>query len=282
MHDHQQRHHSRRGLTIRTAKRKKGRVMEPKISSRLAAPGNDHAGTWPASQIPIPMCSSCPRAQTCFLGRFEKKEMARLQEIRQIAWYPRGVVLFFEGEATRGIYVVCSGEIKTFAHSQQGGTVILRRVGTGEVLGISSSLTGSPYPVSAETLLPSQITFIPRVQFLKFLAEQPDSYRVVIEALAVQLQKAWEHTRMLALHRHVVSRLAELLLNRAAEHGKESSQGTLISFPVTQEDIAESIGTTRETVSRIFSDLRRQGILRRRGNGFLLMKPRDLEALKGT
>ncbi len=267
----------------RTAKRKKGRLMEQKKTNRMELPpGNGHVGVWPGSHIPIPLCSSCPRAQNCFLGRFDKKEMTKLQEIRQIAWYPRGVVLFFEGEATRGIYVVCSGEIKTFANSQQGGTVILRRVGQGEVLGISSSLTGSPYPVSAETLLPSQITFIPRVQFLNFLTEHPNSYRVVIEALAIQLQKSWEHARMLALHRHVVSRLAELLLTRAAEHGQESTQGTLVSFPVTQEDIAESIGTTRETVSRIFSDLRRQGILRRRGNGFLLMKPRELEALKGS
>ncbi len=233
-----------------------------------------------AGHSTIPRCDDCASADTCFLGHFEKAELAKLLEIRQTAWYPRGVVLFFEGEPARGIYVICSGEIKTFAHSAQGATVILRRVGRGEVLGISSSLSGSPYPVSAETLLPCQISFIPRAQFLAFLADHPNNYRTIIEALALQLQRSWEHTRILTLHRHVGARLAELLLSHALEHGQDNPQGTLVNLPLTQQDIADSIGTSRETVSRILSDLRRQGILRRRGNGFLLIKPRALQMLK--
>ncbi len=227
--------------------------------------------------VPVALCGGCAHADRCFLGQ----TATRLREIRQIAFYPRGVSLFLEGEATRGLFVVCSGEIKTFAHSPQGGTVILRRVGGGEVLGMSSSLLGSLYPVSAETLVPSQISFLPRRQLLDFLAENPDCYRMGSESLAAQLQTSWEHARMLALGRHVVSRLAALLLRRAAEHGRIAAQGTIVTFPCTQEDLAESIGTTRETVSRILGDLRRQGILQRRGNGFLLMKPRLLEELQG-
>ena len=214
------------------------------------------------------------------MSRFDAALALHLEQIRQIAWYPRGVGLFQEGEAPRGIYVVCSGEIKTFAHSPKGDAVILRRVGPGNVLGVSSTLTGSLYPVSAETLLPSQVTFIPRAEFLRFLTTHPESYRIVVEALALQLQKAWEHTRLLALNRHVVSRLAELLLERTEEHGQTSPQGLFVPFPATHEEIAESIGATRETVSRIISDLVRQGVLRRKGGGFLLLHPAQLEALR--
>ncbi len=234
----------------------------------------------PAGQMPTQVCGSCDHAVECFLARFDKPERESIQEFQQTAWYPKGVVLFFEGEPPRGIHVVCSGEIKTFAHSRQGGGVILRRVGAGQVLGLSSSLTGSGYPVSAETLTPSQIIFLSRAQFLRLLQEHPNSFRPMAEALAVQLQRAWEHTRMLALNRHVVARLADLLLARASDQGQEYAPGVVIIFPVTQEDIAESIGTTRETVSRILSDWRRQGILRRRGNGFVLLKPKDLQALR--
>ncbi len=266
-------------------RRGEGRQTRPAATARSEATENapdgaaGHAIAPPPAGTPVPvaLCGGCTHAEHCFLGR----TASRLREIRQIAFYPRGVSLFLEGEATRGLFVVCSGEIKTFAHSLQGGTVILRRVGGGEVLGMSSSLLGSPYPVSAETLVPSQISFLPRTQLLDFLAENPDCYRMASESLAAQLQTSWEHARMLALGRHVVSRLAALLLRRAAEHGRSAAQGTIVTFPCTQEELAESIGTTRETVSRILSDLRRQGILQRRGNGFLLMKPRMLEDLQG-
>lgn len=248
--------------------------MAESMQSSLAAAAR------PAGYSTIPRCDNCASSGTCFLGHFENADLAKLLEIRQTAWYPRGVVLFFEGEPARGIYVICSGEIKTFAHSAQGATVILRRVGQGEVLGISSSLSGSPYPVSAETLLPCQISFIPRSQFLTFLADHPSNYRTIIEALALQLQRSWEHTRILTLHRHIGARLAEMLLSHALQYGQDNPHGILVSLPLTQQDIADSIGTSRETVSRILSDLRKQGILRRRGNGFLIIKPRALQMLK--
>src|SRR5512141_1664362 len=92
-----------------------------------------------------------------------------LESIKFTTVYPRGSILFAEGEAPRGVFILCSGRVKLTASSTEGRTLILKIAEPGEVLGLSAAILGKQYQMSAETLEPSQVNFVKRNDFLSLL-----------------------------------------------------------------------------------------------------------------
>jgi len=190
--------------------------------------------------------------------RLSPESLHSLNSIRQNSFYPRGALLFVEGEPSRGIFILCSGQARLAANSKTGKTITLRQVEAGEVLGLSTVIANRVYPVTAETLTPSQVNFIPRNEFLQFLRDHADVSMQVAEHLSMELHKAWEQTRLVALAPSGQAKLAQFLLAKATTLGKTLPQGVRVPLNMTHEEIAESIGATRETVSRLLADFKRE------------------------
>src|ERR1700738_2033719 len=91
-----------------------------------------------------------------------------LDSISSPATYPNGAVLFVEGQEPRGAFIICNGRVKLTANSTDGKSLILRIADPGEVIGLPSTISGQPYELTAETLEPVQVNFIPRHEFLQF------------------------------------------------------------------------------------------------------------------
>ena len=89
--------------------------------------------------------------------------------------YPKNSLLFVEGEEPRGVFILCSGRVKLTTSSTDGKRLILKIVEAGEVLGLSAAILDRPYEVTAETIQPSQVNFIKRDDFLKFLASYSEA-----------------------------------------------------------------------------------------------------------
>jgi len=238
--------------------------------------------TAPGSAAPygiqvVENCVDCGARQKTLFCRMSAETMREMNMIRQTALYPQGAVLFVEGETPRGLFILCSGEAKLTAGSRQGESIILRLAESGELLGLSSLIAGSPYAATAETLTPAQVAFIPARKFQRFLRTHPDVSLRVAEHLSMELHKSWEQARLLALAPSTRSKLAQLLLEWADEHGTAEEEGVAVPFHMTHEEIGRIIGASRETVSRLLSDFKRRRLIRVKG-GIVHLAPEELRA----
>jgi len=249
--------------------------MQTATSKSSSAPSNSAA---PYGLRVVENCVDCSARQKNLFCRMSADTMREMNMIRQTALYPQGAVLFVEGEMPRGLFVLCSGEAKLTAGSNNGESIILRLAESGELLGLSSLIAHAPYAATAETLTPSQVAFIPDRKFQRFLRTHPDVSLRVAEHLSMELHKSWEQARLLALAPSTRSKLAQLLLDWASEHGTADEEGVCVPFHMTHEEIGRIIGASRETVSRLLSDFKRRHLIRVK-SGFVYLVPEELRAV---
>lgn len=230
----------------------------------------------------IESCLTCVLREEGLFCRLPTEALRDLSAMRQQSFFPPGALLFVEGEPPRGLFILCTGQAKMRASSKDGKNITLRVVDPGEILGLSSVVANSPYPVTAETLAPSQVNFLPRPEFLQFLRTHAEVSVRVAEHLSMELHKAWEQTRLLALAPSARAKLAQLLLTWAGAHGQATADGVRVSLNMTQEEIGETIGASRETVSRLLAEFKRRRWIRIKGGTVLLVQPDELRALSAS
>jgi CRP/FNR family transcriptional regulator, cyclic AMP receptor protein len=221
-------------------------------------------------------CQNCRLRGKGFFCQLPQPALKDLDAIKFSSTYPAGAVLFIEKQTARGVYVLCEGEVKLSISSSEGKKLILRIAKAGEVLGLLSALTGSPHELTAETLRPCQVAFIPRDAFLRLLAKHPEAYPIVASQLGTQYQLACEQLRNLGLTASAPEKLAKLLLDFSVT-GQQTKEGTRVKLPLTHEEIAEFIGTTRETVTRTLSEFRSQHLVELRGSTLVVEDRKALE-----
>jgi CRP/FNR family transcriptional regulator len=230
----------------------------------------------------IESCLNCPSHENHIFCNLAEPLLRELNSLRQNAFYPRGAILFVEGESPRGVFVLCSGRARLSATSVDGQTISLREVEPGEILGLSSAMSKSAYSTRAETLTACQISFIPQLQFRSFLRAHPDVSLRIAEHLSMELHKAWEQTRLVTLLPTTRAKLARFFLAWAAGHGKVVLEGATLSLKMTQEEIAESIGVSRETVSRALAHLQDQQLIRVNRGQIVILQPGKLHGLAAS
>lgn len=222
-------------------------------------------------------CTDCTvraERQFCSLSQEGIEELSR---ITFSSVYPKGSVLFVEGERPRGVYIVCSGKVKLTASSSEGKTLIVKIAEEGEVLGMSSCILDKQYEVSAETLEPCQVNFIKKEDFIKFITENVEACMHTAEQLSNRYHDAQKEIRTYGLAQTTAERLARLILDWAETKGERTNTGIRINVLLTHEEIAQMIGTSRETVTRLFSDLKKKKIIEVKGAAVYV---KDLEKLE--
>src|SRR6202162_1802277 len=192
--------------------------------------------------------------------------------------YPQGAVLFVEGQIPRGIFVLCKGSVKLSINSPNGRTVIVKLAEPGEVLGLSATISGKPYEVTAETIDPCQVNFVKRDDFLRFLKDDVEACFKVAEQLGEKYHNACKEVRSLGLSHSAAEKLAGLLLEWSAKNGEAAKPAPRLTIRLTHEEIAQMIGTSRETVTRLFADMKKRQILQAKGSTVVI---RNSAALRG-
>jgi CRP/FNR family transcriptional regulator len=205
--------------------------------------------------------------------------MQQFEAIKYSTVYPKGAMLFVEGQTPRGVFVICAGRTKLSTCSSDGKTLITQIAEPGEVLGLSATISGKPYEVTAETLDPCQINFVRREDFLKFLASHGEACLRVAEALSNNYHHAYEQVRSLGLSQSASEKLARLILEWSLKGGRDTDRGTQIKLTLTHEEIGQLIGASRETVTRLLGDFKSQQIISIKGSNLLILDKPALEAL---
>jgi CRP/FNR family transcriptional regulator len=224
-------------------------------------------------------CTSCARSTERLFCNMSPAAMKMLDTIKFTSVYPKGSIFFVDGEEPRGVFILCSGRAKLTTSSAEGRTLIVKIAEPGEVLGASATILGRPYEVSAETLEPSQLNFIKRDDFLRFLNSHTEACMHTAQQLSEKYQSAQREIRSLGLAQSTGEKLGKLLLDWCALHGETTPKGVRLKVLLTHEEIAQMIGTTRETVTRLLSDFKRKKILEVKGSTILVLQKAELERL---
>jgi CRP/FNR family transcriptional regulator len=226
-------------------------------------------------------CVICKLRHSGFFCDLPKQSVEDFDDIKYASAFPPGAILFVEGQSPRGVYIICSGRVKLSTTSRDGKTLILRIAHAGEVLGLHGTVSGKPHELTAETLQPCQLDFVKRDDFLKFLQSHADACLRAAQHLSENCQSAYEMIRSLGLSHSVSEKLARLLLEWASD-GEETKEGIRIKVALTHEEIAQLIGTSRETVTRVLGEFREKQVAQLRGSSLLIRNKAALEKLIGA
>jgi CRP/FNR family transcriptional regulator, cyclic AMP receptor protein len=226
----------------------------------------------------IDNCATCPVREEHLFCNLSLPALQKLNEIKSTAVYPKSAMLFIEGQLPRGVFVLCKGKAKLFTSSSEGKTVILKVAEAGDVLGLNATISNRPYELTAEMVEPGQANFIARDALLQFLRENGEIAVRLAEQLSRNYYSAIEEVRMLGLASSPSEKLAKLVLSWSANAAK-SADPSHIKMSLTHEEIAEIIGTTRETVSRLFSEFKKKQLLQLKGATLIIRNRPALEKM---
>src|SRR5271170_1517675 len=182
-------------------------------------------------------CQTCKLRKSSFFCQLSPKATKDFDSIKSSSAYPGSAILFLEKQDSRGVFVLCEGEVKLTISSSEGKTLILRIAKPGEILGLMAAISGKSYEVTAETLRPSQIAFVRRDDFLKFVAQYPEASHGMVKQLSSNYRGACEQLRTVGLSSSAPEKLAKLLLEWSAD-AAHSKLGSQITMRLTHEEIA--------------------------------------------
>lgn len=229
----------------------------------------------------IESCLSCPHREDRLFCNLPGPAVQKLAAITSAAAYPKGATLFVEGQSARGVFILCSGRVKLSTSSADGRTLILRIADAGEVLGLPATVTGKPYELTADVIEPTQANFISRQDFLAFLGEHGEAALRVAQQLGETYHSAVAEMRSIGLSHSVGEKLARFLLELSPS--QDNRKGELrVTLTLTHEEIAQMIGASRETVTRLFGDFKKKQLLQVKGSTLIIKNKAALESLLGS
>ena len=203
-------------------------------------------------------CDGCGHHAEDTFCRLPGAELKALQQISCTITSPSGTTLFNEGEACRGIYILCQGRVKLSSTSSQGETLIFKIARPGDVLGLNASVSGTPYDKTAEVGQTCQFRFVRQAEFARFLKEHGDACMNAAIHLSRECQQAFQQFRSFAM-RSASERIASLMLDWSDGSTAMAARDG-IQVALTHEEIGQIIAMSRETVTRTLADLRKQHI----------------------
>ena len=184
-------------------------------------------------------------------------------------YQPTGTALFGEGQPSRGVFILYSGRVKLFTSSVEGKTLILGFANPGEILGLAGTLSGQPYEAWAEAIQPTQTGFVERRYLVHQMRHQTELALQVAMQLgqsycsAIAGARAWGHSWSAS------QKLATFLLDWY-ESNRPCRDEATARLTLTHEEIAQVIGTSRETVTRLLSGFKKKGLIQWKGSNLVL------------
>lgn len=226
-------------------------------------------------------CPRCDLRTEDFFCNFSDPILQSFYSLKITNVYPKGATLFSEADTADGVYMLCQGRVKLSTYSKDGRSLILRIAEPGELLGLSAVISESVHEATAEVLEPCQINFVRKSDVLRFLHENTDSCLNALRQLSRNYHAAYSQVCSLGLSATVGDKLIKLLLSWCQNANGNSGQIRL-KLTFSHEEIAEMIGTSRETVTRLLKEFRQRNLITLNGSDLYVHDLRRLEAAIGT
>jgi CRP/FNR family cyclic AMP-dependent transcriptional regulator len=223
-------------------------------------------------------CTNCPLHRPGFFCDFSLPILHSLNQFSHKSTLPAGAVLFVEGQTPRGMFILCSGRVNLSTTSREGKILILKTAEAGEALGLSAAISGLGYETTAETATPCQLNFVDRKHLLELMQAHSEMGLHASQALSRDFHSAYSDIHDLVLTRSSAGKLAKLLLSQSPRPESNAVESR-IHTSMTHEEMAQRIGSSRETVTRLLSDLRRRRLIHLDGPTLVIHDRTALEAM---
>lgn len=201
--------------------------------------------------------------------------LVRIHEKTTNRFYRKGVVIFFEGDHGEGFYYVKTGKVKILKMTDDGREHIIKILGAGDLFAEVLLFNNRPYPATAVAAEDAAIGVIKNSDLEKLVLSNNLLALELIKALSQRLLYAQQKIKNLALN-DVMARTAEVLLRLGREQGRADGNSIEIMLDLSRQDLASLVGTTRETVTRTLTSLKKDGVIDFAGHRVTLLKPDQL------
>jgi len=270
-------------LLVRDLRRARTQAVKPAVRNVASRSGQ---GPSKVAEMNTPYgleivenCLTCKLRRDHWFCGLSPDVLKLLSTASHLSTYPGNAVLFVEGQMPRGAFVLCSGKAKLSTTSREGKVLILKIAEAGEVLGLSAVISGEPYELTAETAGPCQVNFVEREALLRLMEKNGELGLHTSQALSREFQSAYRDIHDLVLARSSAGKLARLLLSWTPIREQFDPPEIRIRASLTHEEMAQMIGSSRETVTRLLSDLKKKEFIRLDGTTLVIRNRTALEAL---
>ena len=202
------------------------------------------------------------------------EEFSSLQHIFILRSYRRNQVIFMEEETGTYMYLVLAGKVKVAKSSSAGRETILAIHKAGDFFGEMSLLDGKTAPATVSAMEDSKIISVSGSDFHKYLMHNEKVLLQIIDVLCARLRQVWQ-TQSLSSSK-ADARIRMGIYELAKRHGIQDAHGTIIDLKITHQELAEMVGTSRETVTRVIARLREEGIIEVDQRRMTLLDPKAL------
>ncbi|QIN30148.1 Crp/Fnr family transcriptional regulator [Brevibacterium luteolum] len=200
------------------------------------------------------------RNATLFAGLDDESTSALLKFMKPRS-LRRGTVLFREGDSGNELYIVSTGKLKVGRESPDGRENLLSVVGPGEMIGELTLFDPGTRSTTVTAVSQTELLSLEHNDLMTWLEERPQAAMNLLRALAQRLRRTNDTVGDLVFS-DVPGRVAKALLDLAERFGKQGPDGTLVAHDLTQEELAQLVGASRETVNKALADFAARGWLR--------------------
>ncbi|HOM42299.1 MAG TPA: Crp/Fnr family transcriptional regulator [Bacillota bacterium] len=214
--------------------------------------------------------------QISIFSELEDEFLEKIYKISRVRKYEKGRIIFMEGEPGEAFFYIKSGLVKVSKLSRDGREHILHVLNEGHVFAEVTLFSNTEYPATAEVLEEAEIGIIKNEDLEKVIKENPDLSLQLIKYLNKRLVEAHMKIRNLALY-DTYERTAQALVKLAEDYGRKSSKGVNLDISISRQELANLVGTTRETVIRALTAFKKEHLIGIEKNTITIF---DLEKLK--
>ena len=239
---------------------------------------NGTLGTFLAGHGGTKHGETCPLGANGFFRGLSSEAEKRLFTTISSATYPKGTVLFAEGQYPQGLTIVCCGRAKVYTSTSESGALIVRTSEPCELLGLAATISGKPYECTAQLLERAEISVIPRDDFLMCLNSFVEVAARVAGVLSESYHCVFSELKKIGPPLSAKRRFARLLLDWSSNVSGDKGE-IEVQTKLTHEEIAELIGSSRETVTRLFATFKKKRLIRGKGSALTIRDRVGLENL---
>ncbi len=223
-------------------------------------------------------CELCLSRKFSMFSDLSEEHLCNLTNSKNNISHKKGQILYYEGTRPLGVFCISSGVVKVFKTASNGKEQIIRLAKRGEFLGYTSLIGEETYSNTASIVEDAKICFVPKETFLKILAEDTRFHRRITRALCQDLG-IMEDKLTDATQKTIRERLAFALLKLSDNYGVEGGDSNKIDIALTREELAGLVGTATETVIRLLSEFKKDGLIEFEGKKIVLLDKRGVARL---
>lgn len=213
-----------------------------------------------------------------FFSNLSSRDKTDLRRLGSRRIFEKDEMVFQVGTSSEDVYILLSGRVKVFELSCEGREVILWFCFPGELFGLSEVMKGGSREVNAYACGTVEVMSIRYADFEKFISTRPAAAMSVIDVLGSRLRELGDVLLNLASD-DVTSRVIKLITRLSARYGKRMNNGVYLDIPLTHQEMADMIGTSRQTVTTVLGNLKRKGILRIEQRTIYIQDPEWVEKI---